>query len=128
MNPEPAHTILKAIFDQIVGEAEKNPAFATRLLSALPKGAIAEIRKVTRPNGTKKLDAATVNPVKILRETGDVSLRNILGTLTKAELSQVVVRNQFTLPEDARGKKATKDAIVKGIVSAAEFRLRERAA
>jgi hypothetical protein len=128
MTTFPAHEVLRGLFDEIIKEAERNPAFAQRMLAALPKGVVAELRKSAPATRRARPAAADVNPIKLLREDGEVSLRQTLDQLLKADLGKVARTNQLDLPSSARGKSATKTAIIDGIVEAAAFRLRERAA
>jgi hypothetical protein len=120
--------VLKAIFDQIVEEAEQNPRFAERLLKSLPVGAIVEVRGTSTSQQRKREAPETINPVKLLRESGEIALQSALDKLMKADLVKLAKLNQLDLPAKAKTKSATKPTIVEALVGAAKFRLRERAA
>jgi hypothetical protein len=126
MNVQKADEILRDIFDVVISEARANPAFARRMLAALPVGAIVELRTAQVLKQT--FDPGSVNPVKILRESGDVTLRGTLDRLTKSHLVNVAKANHLLLSEAAKSRKATKDSIVDSIVEAANHRLKERVA
>lgn len=128
MTAIPAHLILKALFDQIVSEAENNPRYAERLIKALPEGIVAEISRKPRKLSQPLFELASVNPVIVLRDEGEIALRSLLDSLTKAQILGAAKNHHIMLSNKAYRRDATKTAIVDALVDAARFRLNERAA
>ena len=86
--------------------------------------------EVVRPAKAKikKLNLPEINPMQILRENGDIALRSELDRRDKASIVTIATIAGITLPTTLKGKKATKAALIDGVVDAVKFRLAERAA
>jgi hypothetical protein len=76
---------LKAIFDEVLTEAESNPAFAERLRVAL-----GEAEPIPPKRGRRRRTPALLDPVKVLESEGEVTLRDRLGTLDIEQLKDIV--------------------------------------
>ena len=127
MKPIAAHELVAALFDVIKDEAQRNEAFARRLLSVYPQAIVARIEKPEKRNAG--FDAAEYHAVKILRAHGEAMLRGRLSSLrTKAELREVARRSGLKLSGPAAAKSASLALIISGIVDAAKTYQAQRGA
>jgi len=125
MKDVPAHQLLEALFDVVVKEAERNSAFARRLLSVYPEAVIARIE--TKQARTAGFDPAQFHAVNLLRNHGKAMLRGRLSSLrTKAQLRQVATRSALKLTGPGARKSASKAKIIDAIVEAAEHYVAQR--
>jgi hypothetical protein len=76
---------LKAIFDEVLAEADSNPEFAERLNVALNEASPVSTKKRGR-----RRTPALLDPVKILESEGEESLRKQLSTLDIEQLKDIV--------------------------------------
>lgn len=123
----PAHEILAAMFAVVTEEAERNEAFAKRLLSVYPEAIVARIEK---PQKNKSgFDASAYHAINILRNHGESMLRGRLSSIrTKAQLKQVARRSGLRLTGKAARASASMAQIIDGIVEAAKTYEAQRAA
>ncbi|MDX2155932.1 MAG: hypothetical protein SFW09_05405 [Hyphomicrobiaceae bacterium] len=118
-----AHEALKSIFSVIVAKAERDPAFATEMIRAI--GSIPTV-EVVKSAKKEKLNPTEVNPVKILRDEGEIALRSTLDRHEKASVKAIAQANGIQLASNLRGTKATKSALVEAVLAGARFKLTER--
>lgn len=121
----PAHEIVSALFAVVSEEAERNEAFARRLLSVFPEAVVARIEKPQKR--LSSFDPAAYHAVNILRSHGEAMLRGRLSSIrTKAQLRQVATRSGLKLTGPAARNSASLAHIVDGIVEAAKTYLAQR--
>ncbi len=128
--PQDAASILEGLFNVVLEEARARPAFAKKLLRALPKGSVVNIET---PRKAKKraasFDPTEVNPVVIIRNKGETALKFELGKRrTKKELLAII--RVHNLDVEARIKRSgTLSDLRQAIIEAASQRIeRDRAA
>ena len=127
---EDAATILEGLFKVVLDEARARPAFAKKLLGALPEGRVVA---VAAPRKAKKtaasFDPITVNPVVIVRSKGATALKFELGKRrTKKELLAII--RVHNLDVEGRVKRSgSLSELRQAIIQAASQRIeRDRAA
>lgn len=87
-----AVAVLETLFGVVIAEARARPAFAKKLVAALPEGTVISVRGGA-PRRTKKPDfnPLDVNPVVIIRSKGETALKFELGKRrTKKELLAII--------------------------------------
>jgi hypothetical protein len=115
-----AHEILDRLFRIILAEAEQNPAFATRLLDALPEGAIAKLRSSER-TPRKQPGAPDLHAINVLRTHGEHVLRGKLEQIRILEdLKSIARRSGLVLTGTAGRAKPSRTDLVDGIIAAAK--------
>jgi len=122
-----AQEALRAIFEVVVAKAEKDHAFAREMIEAISNIPMVEVERPAKAKA-KKSKPAEMNPIQILRESGDVALRSELDRQDKASIVMIANIAGITLPTTLKGKKATKEALIQAVIEATKFRLAERAA
>ena len=122
-----AQEALRAIFEVVVAKAEKDQAFAREMIEAISTIPLVEVERPAKPKA-RKPKPAEMNPMQILRESGDIALRSELNRQDKAGIVMIANMAGITLPTALKGKKATKEALIQAVIEAAKFRLAERAA
>jgi|GEM_PF-1458782 len=123
----PAHEILAALFAVVTEEAQRNEAFARRLLSVYPEAMVARIEKPQKRNSG--FDPGAYHAINILHSHGESMLRGRLSSIrTKAQLRQIARRSGLRLTGPAARPSASMAQIVDGIVEAAKTYEAQRAA
>ncbi len=126
MSEQPAHEILKRVFDVVVKEAKNNPIFADKMLQALPPEMVVKAKAKGRPKKEQLFDVSKYHAVNILRRYDVGVLEGRLYDLTKDNLKTVAKYSGLRLTGPAGRKSATKAMIVKGIVDAAKHYIEQR--
>jgi hypothetical protein len=120
MSEIPAHIILNRLFAAILSEAEKNEAFARKLISALPQSVVVSFEQ-PRPRPRRAFDPAAIHAVNVLRLHGEPVLRGKLEQVRSLEDLKAIARaSGLVLVGDATKSKATRDDVINGIISAAK--------
>jgi hypothetical protein len=120
MNEVPAHIILNRLFSAILSEAEKNEAFARKLIAALPESVLAKLEQ-PKPRPRRAFDPAGLHAVNILRLHGEPVLRGKLEQIRLLEDLKAVARaSGLVLAGDAAKPKASREALINGIIAAAK--------
>jgi hypothetical protein len=120
MNEVPAHIILNRLFSAILSEAEKNEAFARKLIAALPHSVVAKLEQPkSRPR--RAFDPACLHAVNILRLHGEPVLRGKLEQIRPLEDLKAVARaSGLVLAGEAAKPKASREELINGIIAAAK--------
>lgn len=120
MSEIPAHIILNRLFAAILSEAEKNEAFARKLISALPQSVVVSFEQ-PKPRPRRAFDPAAIHAVNVLRLHGEPVLRGKLEQVRSLEDLKAVARTSgLVLVGNAAKPKATRDDVINGIISAAK--------
>ncbi len=127
MNQFAAHEILEQIFAVVIDEAKKNPKFAKKVISALPKGVVAKVEKQSTSVASQPaFDVDQYHAVNVLRNYGEGVLEGRLSELTKDKLKQVAAYSGLVLTGSAANKSASKSLIIQGIIEAAKQYVAQR--
>ncbi|HXF55965.1 MAG TPA: hypothetical protein VNK52_17760 [Hyphomicrobiaceae bacterium] len=120
MNEVPAHIILNRLFSAILSEAEKNEAFARKLIAALPNSVVVKFGN-TKPRPRRAFDPANFHAINILRQHGEPVLRGKLEQIRSLEDLKAVARaSGLVLTGEAAKPKASREGIINAIISAAK--------
>jgi len=119
MTDVPAREMLRRLFDAILGEAERNEAFARKLLEAL-QGEVAGKLEKPRPTPRKTFDPAALHAINILRMHGANVLRGKLEQVKGLDDLRAVARvSGLVLTGEAARPKASRAQLIEGIIAAA---------
>jgi len=120
MNEVPAHIILNRLFSAILSEAEKNEAFARKLIAALPTSVVVKFEN-TKVRPRRTFDPTHLHAVNILRLHGEPVLRGKLEQIRSLEDLKAVARaSGLVLTGDAVRPKASREDLINGIIAAAK--------
>ena len=120
MNEVPAHIILNRLFAAILSEAERNEAFAKRLIAALPESVVVKFEE-PKPRPRRAFDPTCLHAVNILRLHGEPVLRGKLEQIRPIEDLKAVARaSGLVLAGDAVKPKASREDLINGIIAAAK--------
>jgi hypothetical protein len=115
-----AREVLERLFAVVINEAEKNEAFAAKLLQAFPE-AIIVARVKPKPAVRKAFDASQLHAINILRAHGEPVLRGKLEQLRSTEqLKAVAKASGLVLSGGAARTKASRAELIDGIIAAAK--------
>jgi hypothetical protein len=120
MKDVPAHIILNRLFSAILSEAERNEAFARKLIAALPESVVVNFEQ-PKPRPRRAFDPAGLHAVNILRLHGEAVLRGKLEQIRPLEGLRAVARaSGLVLTGDAAKPKASREGLINGIIAAAK--------
>jgi hypothetical protein len=120
MREVPAHIILNRLFSAILSEAEKNEAFARRLIEALPESVVVKFEQ-TKPRVRRAFDPSSVHAVNILRIHGEPVLRGKLEQIKPLDdLKAVAKASGLVLSGNATKPRASREDLIDGIIAAAK--------
>jgi hypothetical protein len=118
MTNAPMLATLRRIFDVVVSEAERNPAFAAKLALAVTRDVAAP--RARKPATRKHFDASQFHAINILRMHGEPALRGKLEQVRAVEDLRTVARMSGLVLSGAASKAQPSRAdLIEGIVDAA---------
>jgi hypothetical protein len=119
MTDVPAPEVLRRLFSVILREAERNEAFARKLLEALQGKMPVEAHK-PKAAARKAFDPSALHAINVLRVHGENVLRGKLEQVKAADDLRAVARfSGLVLAGDAARPKASRTQLIDGIVAAA---------
>jgi hypothetical protein len=114
------HEALRRLFGVIAAEADRNEAFARKLLEALQADGAATTEK-PRPSARRPFDASALHAINLLRVHGENVLRGKLEQVKAAENLRAVARHSgLVLAGEAAKPRASRGQLIEGIVAAAK--------
>lgn len=120
MKEVPAHIILNRLFSAILSEAEKNEAFARKLIEALPESVVVKLEQ-SKPRPRKVFDPSGLHAINILRLHGEPVLRGKLEQIKPVQdLKAVAKASGLVLSGKAMTAKASRADLIDGIIAAAK--------
>jgi hypothetical protein len=128
MSEPAAHEVLRRLFDVIVEEAKRNDVLARQLVAAL--GGAAEVKPDRRAAAPRKAyDPAGFHAVNVLRSHGEAALRGRLEQIRASDqLRSIANASGLVLSGGASKPKASRSALIEGILSAAKHYDAQRSA
>ena len=128
MSQLPAHEILGRIFGVIIRAAEKDPAFAQKLMQALSQGIAENSSTGGQKSRLRRLfDPSGFHAINILRAHGEDALRGKLEQVRgTADLRSVAMFSGLVLSGSASNSRATREVLIDGIVAAAKHYVAQR--
>ena len=111
---------LRRIFDALIEEAERNPAFAQKLARAMVEGFAAKSPPPKRPRRSS-FDASQIHAINILRQHGESVLRGTLEQIKAVEeLKSVARASGLVLSGGACKARPSRAELITAIVAAAK--------
>jgi len=128
MSQLPAHEILGRIFGVIIRAAEKDPAFAQKLMQALSQGIAENSSTRGQKSRLRRLfDPSGFHAINILRAHGEDALRGKLEQVrATADLRSIAMFSGLVLSGSASNSRATREVLIDGIVAAAKHYVAQR--
>ena len=128
MSQLPAHEILGRVFGVIIRAAEKDPAFAQKLMQALSQGIAENSSTRGQKSRLRRLfDPSGFHAINILRAHGEDALRGKLEQVrATADLRSVAMFSGLVLSGSASNSRATREVLIDGIVAAAKHYVAQR--
>lgn len=120
MSRSPTLQTIRRIFDAVVREAERNPAFAQALAQAVGEAHSAP-QGTGKPRPRSCLDLSQLHAINILRTHGEPALRGKLEQLTAVEdLKRVAAASGLVLSGGASKARPSRAELIAGIIDAAK--------
>jgi hypothetical protein len=125
---EPIHETLRRLFDVVVREAERNPAFAHKLAQAVGED-LGFPRTPPKRASRRAFDAAELHAVNILRLHGESALRGRLEQVRAVEdLKDIARASGLVLSASTPKARASRSELITGIIEAAKHYDAQRSA